>query len=416
MALSITLFAEAVFSLPVILSTLGMLAGLAIAYLLHSRVNIPVTVGKDEPSPLALQRRQPFVSVIVPARNEARNIRRCVEALLDQTYTHYELVVVDDRSTDATPAVLAAIVQERREEHAAPNEGRDGDSQAVMQVVQGKDPPPGWAGKPHAVSLGVEAAQGEWLCFVDADTFARPDLLRATLASAIVHQADLFTIFTDQELGSFWEKTVLPLVFTALSFGFPAERVNDPNRPEAIANGQFLLIRRDVYEAVGGHRAVRDQIAEDKALAELVKRSGYRLLVADGRELASTRMYTSFAEIWEGWTKNIFLGMRERLGLLLFGALVGLFAALALPIWLAAGFIWLLAGGGLPALVVTVEALIVCVYIFWWRARAARAFRISPTYALTLPLGALVFTAMMFASAYRVLSGQGVTWKGRRYQ
>jgi chlorobactene glucosyltransferase len=373
-----------------------LLFGLAITHWIHSFFSRDIIVTPDA----ELRSSQPAnISVIVPARNEARNIRRCVEGLLAQDYPSFEVIVVDDRSTDATPRILAEI------------SARD----PRLRVVQGTDLPPGWAGKPHALSLGVEVATGEWLCFIDADTFAAPQLLRSTFTSALAHQADLFSILTAQELGSFWEKVILPVVFTALSVGFPARRVNDPGTPDAIANGQFILIRRTVYDQVGGHRAVRDQIAEDKALAERVKGSGYRLIVADGRQVANTRMYTSLPEIWEGWTKNIFLGMRGRLGLLLAGAFTGLLGALALPVWLVAALAWLAVSSGLVPVVVLAQCLIVWIYLLAHRALAARAFGISPLYALTLPLGALLFTAMMFASAFKVLSGQGVTWKGRTY-
>jgi chlorobactene glucosyltransferase len=381
----------------IIPSTLLFLGGVAVTYLLHSRYRLKIVVPARLPAP---PEPTELISVIVPARDEARNIRRCVQALLAQTYPNYEIIVVDDRSSDETPAILAALQQE--------HPGR-------LQVVSGGDLPPGWAGKPHALHLGVQQARGEWLCFVDADTFAGTELLAAAFISAQTQQADLFTLLTDQELGSFWEKVILPLVFTALSFGFPAEQVNDPDRPEAIANGQFILIRRSVYAAVGGHAAVRDRIAEDKALAEQVKRGGYRLIVADGRRVASTRMYTRFAEIWEGWTKNIFLGMRDRLGLLLFGAFVGLVAALLLPVWLLGGLYWFLSTGATGAELVAFQALALWAYLIYWRVRASLAFKISPFYAFTLPLGALIFTAMMFTSAYKVLSGQGVTWKDRTY-
>ncbi len=388
------------------LSTLVFLAGVALVALIHSRYHLDIVVrpeGQAAPGPAE---PLPLISVIVPARNEARNIRRCAGALLAQDYPHFELIVVDDRSSDGTGALLAAL--------QAGAGGR-------LRVVQGAELPPGWAGKPHALHQGVGQARGEWLCFVDADTFAAPALLSAARRAAREQGADMLSLLTGQELESFWERAVLPLVFTALSFGFPARRVNDPARPEAIANGQFILIRREAYEAVGGHQAVRDRIAEDLALAQRVKGGGFRLIVADGRELARTRMYTSLAEIWEGWTKNIFIGMQGRLGLLLFGVLVGLFGALGLPAWLVGAALWLpaalRAGSGaawVPALVL-LQALGLWAYLLWQRARAAQAFGLSPLYAFTFPAGALLFTAMMLASAGMVLSGRGVTWKGRRY-
>jgi chlorobactene glucosyltransferase len=389
------------YSYLVFASSLLFLGGMAIIYVMHSRAWLRIVVPGHVPP---LPGTADHISVIVPARNEGRNIRRCILALLAQTYPNFEIIVVDDRSSDATSIILTAIQKKSPER---------------LKIIAGGDLPPGWAGKPHALHLGVQQAHGDWLCFVDADTFAAPDLLTAAFQTTQAHHADLFTLLTQQELGSFWEKVILPLVFTALSFGFPADRVNDPHRPEAIANGQFILIRRSVYDAVGGHAAIRDQIAEDKALAQRVKRHGYRLIIADGRGVASTRMYTRFAEIWEGWTKNIYLGMRDRLGLLLFGSLVSLAAALLLPAWLLGGIAWFLTAGPQTSTadvaIVVVQALVLWAYLIYWRVRASLAFKISPLYAFSLPLGALIFTAMMFASAFKVLSGQGVTWKGRTY-
>lgn len=381
-----------------VLSTVGLIIGLIITYWLHSQYGMDLVV---RPQPTGPGTPVEPVSVIVPARNEARNIQRCVQTLLAQEYPLFEVIVVDDRSTDATPALLAELAKQ-----AQPGK---------LKVMRGKDLPQGWAGKPHALMQGAGAARGAWLCFVDADTFLEPLALASTHQAAVDCRADLFSILTEQELGSFWEKVVLPIVFTALSVGFPAGRVNNPDLPDAIANGQFILIRRDVYQAVGGHQAVKDRIDEDKGIAEAVKGAGYRLLIADGRAVATTRMYTSFREIWEGWTKNIFVGMRDRLGLLLFGAILGLIAALLLPAWLAAGLIWFLDSHSLAAAAVMVESLILWGYLIYQRFQAVRAFHISALYALTLPLGALVFTTMMFASAFKVLSRQGVTWRGRVY-
>ena len=377
------------------LSSLALLVGLFIIWWVHSYHDLDVVVTPAAP-PLA---DAPLISVIVPARNEARNIRRCVTALLGQDYANFELLVLDDRSTDATPQILAGL---------AANDSR-------LRILHGVELPPGWAGKPHALVQAAAQARGEWLCFVDADTFASPALLSSALAAALQLRADLLTLLTQQELGSFWEKVILPLIFTALSFGFPARRVNDPSKPDAIANGQFIFIRRAVYEAVGGHTAVKERIDEDRALAETVKRAGHRLLIADGRQLLRTRMYTSLPEIWEGWTKNIYLGLRERPGLQLFGALLGLIAALGLPLWLAGGLGWWALGGGLEAAVIAAQAGLLWAFLLYWRWRACRAYAISPRYAFTLPLGALLFSAMLAASAYKVVTGRGVTWKGRRY-
>jgi chlorobactene glucosyltransferase len=378
-----------------------MVLGIYITWLLHKRTGIQLLVDPDMiPTGERASTHLPMISVIIPARNEERNIRRCLEALLSQTYPNYELIVVDDRSTDGTSRILHQL-------------GKDN---VCLQVVQGTELPESWAGKPHALVQGARAAKGEWLCFMDADTFADRRLLWTTYQVAVNTQADMFSILTDQELGSFWERTVLPLVFLGLSFGFPAERVNDPSKPDAIANGQFILIKQPVYEAVGSHSAVKGRIDEDKAIAVLVKQAGYHLVVADGRQVASTRMYTNLLEIWEGWTKNIYLGLQDRLGLLSFGAFIGVVVSIGLPLWLLGGLVWFFFTGGVGAGLIAAEALVLWGYLIWKRLQVCRAFRIPAWYSLTFPLGALVFTAMMITSAYNVLSGRGVSWKGRRYK
>lgn len=365
-------------------------------YWLHSQ-DYEIIVKSVSPLPDA-----PFISVCVPARNEERNIRACIESILAQDYPYFEVIVLEDRSTDATGQILHSMAAQNNK----------------LRVVSGLDLPRGWAGKPHALFQASREARGEWLCFVDADTFLAPTTLASCYTKAIETKADMFTIMTFQIMGSFWEKLVLPIVMTALSVGFPARKVNDPKRKDAIANGQFILIKRSVYEAIGGHESVKDQIAEDKVISEQVKWNGYRLIVANGYSLAKTRMYTSLTEMWEGWTKNIYLGLSDRPSLRLlgaFGALILLMAAFILPIWPLLGFYLYLHGGGRLALAVIVQSLILWTIIIYARAGVAIRMGISPWYAFTLPLGSAVFAAMMFASTWKVISGNGVTWKGRVY-
>ena len=293
-----------------LLSTLFFAAGLLITYWIHTRYYLDIVV-----EPAAPPADGPLISVCVPARNEEANIRACVEAVLAQTYPHIELIVLDDRSTDATPDILRELAADKR-----------------LRVLHGAELPDGWAGKPHALVQAAAAANGEWLCFLDADTFLAPQALAGCYARALATHADLFTIMTQQVMGTFWEKVVMPLVMSALSVGFPPREANDPNSRVAIANGQFIMIKRDVYAAVGGHERIKDQIVEDKALAEAVKWNGYRLIVADGRLAARTRMYTSLPQMWEGWTKNIYLGLQAQTNLLLLGAFGALILACGRPL------------------------------------------------------------------------------------
>ncbi len=384
------------------ISTALFIGGIFIVYWIHSQYHLDIVVIPTPPPADA-----PLISVCIPARNEERNIRACVESILAQDYPNFEVIVLEDRSTDATPEILA-------------NLAKVGNLRKVpLKIIPGADLPAGWAGKPHALFQASAAARGDWLCFVDADTFLSPTTLSSCYAKAVETQADMFTIMTRQILGSFWEKAVMPIVMTALSVGFSPRRVNDPNRRDAIANGQFILIKRAVYDAIGGHERIRDQIVEDKAISEQVKWNGYRLIVANGYEVARTRMYTSLPEMWEGWTKNIYLGLSDRPSLMLlgaFGAFLLLTAALVLPLWPLLGLFWYLQGGGWLAWTVILQSLVLWAIVIYARARVASGMGIPAWYALTLPLGAAVFAAMMFTSTWRVISGKGVVWKGRMYK
>ena len=381
-----------------ILSTILFLLALIIIYWIHNQYHLDIVV-TPVPAPTSV----PKVSVCIPARNEETNIRRCVEAVLRQDYPNFEIIVLDDRSTDSTLTLLKEIAS------------RD----SRLLPISGSDLPEGWAGKPHALYQASAVAKGEWLCFVDADTFLAPNALSAVYAKATETQADLFTVMTKQILGSFWERTVMPLVMTALSVGFSPRKVNDPSRRDAVANGQFIFIKRSIYDLIGGHERIKDQIVEDKALSENVKWNGHRLVVANGMQLVSTRMYTSLETMWEGWTKNIYLGLRDHPSLLLlgaFGATLALLAALFLPVWPLLGLGWYFNDGGWMAWAVILEALLVWGYLVYIRARIAQEMEIPRWYAWTTPLGAGVFAAMMLTSAWKVISGQGVTWRGRNYK
>jgi chlorobactene glucosyltransferase len=380
-----------------IASTVFLIGGIGIIYWLHNQYQMDIVV---EPTPPPAN--APLISVCIPARNEERNIRACVEAVLAQDYPNLEVIVLDDRSTDATPTILTDIAS------------RD----ARLHSISGSDLPKGWAGKPHALFQASASARGEWLCFVDADTFLSPTTLSSCYVKALATQADMFTIMTFQILGSFWEKTIMPLVMTALSVGFSPRKVNDPNKKDAIANGQFILIKRSTYDSIDGHVSVKNSIVEDKQISEQVKWNGHRLIVADGMQLVRTRMYTSLPEMWEGWTKNIYLGLRDEPALMalgIFGAFLTMTVALILPAWPLLGSYWYLNNGGWLAMTVIIESLLLWAYVLYVRVQVATKLEISPWYALTTPLGAGVFSAMMFTSAWKVISRKGVTWKGRVY-
>jgi chlorobactene glucosyltransferase len=383
-------------SLAFFISTVFFLTGLIVIYWIHDQYHLDIVV-----TPVPTSENGPLISICVPARNEEINLRACIEAILSQTYPDFELIVLDDLSTDATPAILNELSKDKR-----------------LNALVGSELPPGWAGKPYALHQAYLAARGDWLCFIDADTFLAPEALAACYAKAVETHADLFTVLTYQITGSFWEKVLMPLVMTALSVGFSPRKVNDPRRRDAVANGQFIMIKRAVYQTIGGYERIKEQIVEDKAIAEQVKSNGYRLIVADGKKLVRTRMYTSLPQMWEGWTKNIYLGLRDQPALLFlgaFGAFLLVVAALFLPVWPLLGLFWFFHSGGWMAISVIVESLVLWGVLLSARAAVAHGMGISRWYAVTTPLGAGVFTAMMLASSWKVISGHGVTWKGRKY-
>ena len=201
-----------------------------------------------------------------------------------------EVIVVNDQSTDRTGEILAGLALRIPK----------------LRVLATHDLPRGWVGKNHAASVGAAAATGDWLLFTDADTFHLLGAARRALADAVDHDAVLVSYSPEQELETFWERALIPFVYCRLAARFSLARVNDPRQPDAAANGQFLLILRDAYESVGGHAAVASEIVEDVALARQVKREGYRIYFTAPIGIVRTRMYRSFAAMWQGWTKNLY--------------------------------------------------------------------------------------------------------------
>jgi glycosyltransferase involved in cell wall biosynthesis len=236
-----------------------------------------------------IHRSNQVVSAIVPARNEEHNIARSVSSIAAQPEI-LEVIVVNDESEDRTEQVLKEL------ESCCPR----------LNVIRVDELPEGWLGKPHALALGARKATGEWLLFTDADTVHNPGSLGILLGKAEDEHAALLSISPGQKLQSWWEKSVLPLIFTRLAVLYPFEKVSDPKSPIAAANGQYILVRRAMYESVGGHAAARGAILEDVSLAQRVKAAGGRLLFLAGSDWAETHMYRSFAEMWMGWTKNLF--------------------------------------------------------------------------------------------------------------
>ena len=341
----------------------------------------------------------PLVSVIVPARNEALNIGACAGSILQSRYTNVELIIVDDDSSDGTGQIAQNIAE------------RD----ARVRLVAGEPLPDDWLGKCWACWQGYRKSSGELLLFTDADTRHDPDLLGHAVGALHGSGADLVSIVPRQEMETFWERVVLPHVFTVLASRYPdLRRVNRSSNPRnAVANGQFILIRRSAYEAIGGHEAVRQEVVEDLRLAQRTAAAGRRVHLSNAEDLMRTRMYRSFGGIIEGWSKNLATGVRQAvnpwlrpfapwlLGLFIFGFWTAPAAALLAGL---AGY----TGADLMAW----GALATFASLAYWIGALIR-FRAPIRYAFAFPLGGALTGFIILRSAFR---GTTVSWKGRTYQ
>jgi chlorobactene glucosyltransferase len=341
----------------------------------------------------------PLVSVIVPARNEAHNIARCVSSILSTTYPNLELIVVDDSSTDDTAAIA--------------REAAGGDSRA--RVITSPPLPDGWFGKQWACATGAKVARGSVLQFTDADTVHGADLVTRSTNAMRAARAQLFSVAGRQELGGFWEKVIQPQIFTILSMRYGGtESVSQATSVNnKIANGQCIFVTHDSYDAIGGHGSVRSSVAEDLMLAQRFFAARKRVVLMLGVNQLSTRMYASLGEIIRGWQKNVFAGGLDSVPfgsigrtlfplVLLLPPLMQLLPALVLVLGVF--------GSATPDIVLwaTISSLAT---LIWWLV-VYHTVGESPLYALLYPLGALV---LLYIFVTAVMRGRRVTWKGRTY-
>lgn len=325
---------------------------------------------------------QPLVSVIVPARNEEASLADCLQSLVSQTGVSFETLVVDDHSTDRTREIAASF--------------------PGAKVIEAGPLPAGWTGKNNAVAAGAQSARGAWLLFTDADTVHCPGSLAAALKEAQDNGAELLSYSPEQIAVTFWEMATLPVVFAELARQYSPSKVSDPTSPIAAANGQYILIRRDAYEAVGGHASIAGNILEDVALARAVKCSGRKIRFRYGADAVRSRMYRNYRQLRDGWTKNLALLFPNP----------GWLAATSLLLWAVP---W-------AALLLTIFGV---AKRSWWNTWVVFAF-VWPMVRLrranfdwTMEFLGALFGMPMFAylllRSKRAHANGSVSWKGRTY-
>ena len=341
----------------------------------------------------------PLVSILVPARNEEhRVLEACIRSILAQDYGRFEVIAVNDRSTDATGAILKKLAE----------------SDERLRVVEGKELPVGWLGKPFAMQQAVNHARGEWILATDADMIFEPSALRTALHQTLEREGDALTLIPRFEAYSFWERVMIPAwawVFLMFTIFY---RIDDPKTDRAVGIGGFFLINRKVLDRVGGYEALKDEVMEDARLAERIKHAGARLLIENAPALIRTRMYSTFAEMWECSTKNWFSGVNFSLPFALY-CVCSMYVVAVIPSLIA-----LVSGIAVLSGVNTGFSTVFIPAAFSWLLQvvviAIVSIRsgVSPVYALTAPLGLAVMYAMLVDSSIRISSGRGVMWKGRK--
>lgn len=334
--------------------------------------------------------------MIIPARNEERNIGRCLDSVLTQEYPDYEVIVVDDRSSDRTPEIL--------ERYRQKSGGR-------LRVVRVDQLPPGWTGKNHAMWAGSRTATGSYLLFTDADTRHHRLCFATAVAAARKNSIDFLTLAPETESISFWERTVQPLAVSSIALWFDPRKVNDSKSGTVIANGQFILVDRVVYESVGGSQAVKDRVVEDVELARRVRASGHTVRFLDGTLLYATRMYSTLAEIKTGWTrifthlfeKNIWKILHKIFLFLFFSIAPFVLLTLETSAWLFG------ADFASPAFY---GSAVVCGLIVCIRVVGNLRVRSNPAYALLHPLGSIVMVWILTVCVFRVVADRPSPWRG----
>ncbi len=343
----------------------------------------------------------PLVSILIPARNEEGNIGKCLESLTRLNYPHFEVIIVDDRSTDQTAAIVEGFAK------------RD----ARVRLVRNTELQEGWTGKNFALFKGQAHAKGEWLLFSDADTVHAPASLCQSLQFALDKQLDMVTLLPHLTGDTFWEKLLQPIAGAVLMISFPLHKSNNPKSPVGFANGQYMLIKRGMYDRIGTHEALRGYFLEDIAMAKAVKAIRGRMMVVPSPTLYQTRMYKGFKEIWHGWSR-IFFYIFEKNFLRLLANIVLIFAVSLLPVF---ALIIMIAAWIFAAPLSAYAAAVLCLALAQVIVMRITVFRyysltgVNPYYSILNPFGCMIMIGILTDAILKIFSKKGMTWRGTTY-
>ena len=337
----------------------------------------------------------PFVSVLVPARNEERCIRDCIESLSNQHYPNYEIIILNDDSIDSTSLILSELKSQY------PN---------LIQIFNSSELPNNWIGKSHACHVLSLHAKGDYFLFTDADTKHSPYSLNSLIQQTQQLQADLLTAVPYQQLSSIWEHLMVPFMHVLYHGYLPNSFIYSKRNPSLVAaNGQIMLFHRDAYEAIGGHKSVKDSLVEDIDIARHAKKSGYKVVLANAVSIVTCSMYTGFDEVFKGFSKNFFAGFQEKIiPFILF--LIHVINVYVFPFFLA---IYGVISNNIFLLKWAIVLLSLGMII---RLFATLQFRLPLFHVFLQPFSALFTVIIGVNSIVWSLPGRKRIWKGRIYQ
>jgi cellulose synthase/poly-beta-1,6-N-acetylglucosamine synthase-like glycosyltransferase len=344
----------------------------------------------------------PSLSVVVAAKDEEHNIGPCITALLNQDYPNFELIVVNDRSSDRTGEIARDLA----------------DNDRRLRVIDIEQLPDGWCGKNHAMQRGIEQTSGEWILMHDADCRqVSNQTLKLAVQRALDTQADMISLLPEHHLGSFWEDYLQPICSGVLMIWFRPDHVNDAKKKVAFANGMFMLMRREAYEAIGTHEALKGSLIEDMDMARRVKAQGRVLQMVPSNDLFTVRMYTTLGQIIRGWVR-IFVGAFQNVWGLLKALLVLVGRGLTPTVTATLGWVLTALGakptGWWQACAIIGTAALAAQLVM--TARYYKHLRSRWTYGLTYPMGCAMVAALLVRTMFKLRPGGTILWRGTRYK
>ena len=382
---------------------LFILTCILILTVILERTFFSIRVPKLQPASSKQLKYFPLVSVILPVRNEGRNIRACLSSLINQTYKNYEIIVIDGNSTDNTRDIVLDIKNK---------------SKTSIKLLSEGMLPIGWIGKSYANHIGANHARGKWFLFTDADTIHSENSLLSAVHYVLKHEVDLLSFQADSVMKTFWEKSVLSVGrhMLFMAFALRCKTINNDNFPKRFAaNGQYILIKSSVYKKIGGHEAIRDKIADDYSLAGITKGEKYKIRFLNGTDFLKVRLYTNFKEIWSGVSKTFFAVFNYNLLKALVFTLIYFIFFITPFLLLTLGILLLIIKVDVYSKLVFINGVIQVSTLMVSQALFNKFIKLKLIYAVTLPLDLIIILGIMINSILRKILNKGYAWKNRIY-